>query len=146
VTTASLVRGYDGGVIRATALPERLAQGVAERVVALVVDSLDLDALLARVDVNALLDRIDVERLLGRVDPAQILDRLDPDTLLARVDIQALLARVDVDALLARTDLAAPIAEAATGTAEGALGLLRRSTMRADESVARWSGRLLGRT
>jgi ribosomal protein L12E/L44/L45/RPP1/RPP2 len=51
-------------------LPERLAQTVAERVVALVVSALDLDALLARVDVNALLDQVDIEELVAKVDLA----------------------------------------------------------------------------
>jgi hypothetical protein len=128
VTTARHDAGYHGRVVRIGAVPERLVQGVAERVVALVVDSLDLDALLARVDIDAVLDRIDVERLLDRVD------------------IDRLLERVDANALLARIDLAAAMADATKGTAGVALTSLRGTSRRADESVARWSDRLLGRT
>jgi len=65
-----------------------VAQGLAERVVDLVVSALDVDALLGRVDVDALLGRVDVDRLLAGVGI---------DDLLARVDIDALLARVDMD-------------------------------------------------
>jgi hypothetical protein len=137
---------YDVGVVRVAALPERLAQGVAERVVALVVDSLDVNALLARVDLNVVLDRIDVDRLLDRVDPTSLLDRLDVNALLDRVDIERLLERIDVNALLDRVDLTSTMTDAATSTADEALTALRRSTARADDSVARWSGRLLGRT
>jgi hypothetical protein len=133
-------------VVRVAALPERLAQGVAERVVALVVDSLDVNALLARVDLNTLLDQIDVDHLLDRVDPAELLDQLDLNALLDRIDVERLLTRVDVNALLARTDLATTMADAATGTADQLLALVRQSAARADETVARWSGRLLGRS
>jgi hypothetical protein len=127
------------------ALPERLAQGVAERVVALVVASLDLDALIADVDVNALLDQVDVDRLLARVDPGTLVDRLDVNAVLDRIDVDRLLARVDVNALLARTDLASTVADAATSTAGGGLDALRRTAARADDTVAGWCARLLGR-
>ncbi|MGH9210534.1 MAG: hypothetical protein ACRD2C_07600 [Acidimicrobiales bacterium] len=107
--------------------PERLAQAIAERVVALVVEAVDVDALVRRVDVNALLDQIDIERLLDRVDVA------------------ALLERIDLDALLARTDLAAMVARAASGTADDALVSLRGRAAEADDVVARWGDRLRGR-
>jgi hypothetical protein len=107
--------------------PERLAQAVAERVVSLVVDALDVDALVRRVDMNALLDQIDVERLLDRID------------------VEALLDRIDLDALVARTNLAAMVASAAGGTADEALEALRGHAERADDSVAGWVARLRGR-
>lgn len=106
-------------MVRMTAVPERVAQAVAERVVALVVDSLDVDALLAKVDVNALLDQIDVERLLERVD---------------------------LDALLARTDLAAMLTSTANSAADDALRAVRGTAARADGTVGRWADRVMGRS
>jgi hypothetical protein len=133
-------------VVRFPASPDRLVQGIAERVVALVVDALDLDALLATVDVDALLDRVDVERLLDRIDVQQVLDRVDVQQVLDRVDVQQLLDKVDVDALIARTDLAAAMADATRGTGGAALASLRRASRRADAAAVRLPDHLLGRT
>ena len=119
-----------------TDVPERLAQGVAERVVALVVDALDVNDLLARVDVDALLARIDV---------AALLDRVDLDDLLERVDVEVLLDRVDVERLMRRIDLATTMASTASSAAEGTLGALRRTARRGDDLAARWADRLVGR-
>ena len=46
---------------------ESLAQRVAERVIDLVVEVLDVNALMARVDLNAVLDRVDIARIAPRV-------------------------------------------------------------------------------
>jgi hypothetical protein len=131
-------------VVLGSTLPERLAQGVAERVVALVVESLDLNKLLARIDVNALLDQIDVDALVLRVDPEPLLDRIDIDSLLARVDVDVLLDRIDVETLLARINLAAMATGTASGAADEALTALRRRARRADTAVAGVAARLLG--
>ena len=104
-------------------LPERLAQAVAERVVALVVDALD---------VNALLARIDVDQLLARVDVAALLER---------VDVDALVARIDVDQLVARIDLASTVATTASGAAEDSLAAVRHTARRGDDLVAGWVAR-----
>ena len=47
---------------------EGLAQQVAGRVVDLVANALDVNALVARVDLNAVLGQVDVAALLERVD------------------------------------------------------------------------------
>ena len=49
-------------------MPERLARAVADRVVSLVVEALDVDALVRRVDINAVLEQIDIDRLVERID------------------------------------------------------------------------------
>ena len=116
-------------------VPERIAQAVAERVVALVVDALDVNALLARVDVDELLDRIDVDALLARVDVADLVDQVDVDDLLARVDVEALVARIDLASTMAAT----------AGSAAGdTLAVVRRTARRADDVVASWVDHLPG--
>ena len=69
-----------------------------------ILQRIDLDALLAEVDLDGLLEGVDPNRLLARVDPDALLDRVDPDRLLDRVDPNALLDRVDPDRLLERLD------------------------------------------
>jgi hypothetical protein len=46
---------------------ESLAQRVAERVLDLVVNALDVNALMQRVDLNAVLDQVDVEAVRSQV-------------------------------------------------------------------------------
>jgi len=90
---------------RMTDPAEGLAQQVAGRVIDLVANALDVNALVARVDLNAVLGRVDVAALLDRVDVDALLARVDVNQLVGRVDVAALLDRVDVDALLARVDV-----------------------------------------
>ena len=40
---------------------EAMAQSIAERVISLVLDAVDVNALLGRVDLDTLLDRVDIE-------------------------------------------------------------------------------------
>jgi hypothetical protein len=127
---------YDPSVARVMDLPERMAQGVAERVVGLVVDTLDINALLSRIDVNSLLDRVDLDALVARIDL---------DTLVARIDLDALVARIDIDRLVARVDVARAMTTTATSAAEEVLGALRSAAARGDASTARLADRLIGR-
>jgi uncharacterized RDD family membrane protein YckC len=121
---------------------EALAQLVAERVVELVVDALDVNALLDRVNVDALLDRTDVDRLLDRTDVNRLLGRVDVGRLMADVDLNPILARVDMDDLIAQTDLGAVIAQSSGGVAGNALDVVRSQAVGLDEFIARWVGRL----
>jgi hypothetical protein len=41
---------------------EAMAQSIAERVIALVLDTVDVNAVLDRVDIDTLLDRVDIEK------------------------------------------------------------------------------------
>lgn len=154
---------------RMTEQVEPRAQEVAERVVDLVVRSLDvnalvqqidpepiivqvdLDKLIDRLDLNKLVDRVDVDKLLARIDVDALLSRVDIDRLLARVDVAAVVDRVDVnevaqrldiDALAAQTDLGAVIARSSGGVAANALDVLRSQAVGLDEFIARWVGRL----
>jgi len=84
---------------------ETLAQVVAERVVEIVVQALDMNEIIRRIDLTAAIDQIDVNRLLDRVDVTEILDRVDVDRLLDQVDVDGLIERVDVDAIVQRVDV-----------------------------------------
>ncbi len=133
---------------------EQLAQAVAERVVGLVLEAIDLDALLARVDVDGLIDRVDVDKIVARVDVDAIVERVDIDQLIARVDVDELIGRVDVkklvdridiDALVEQTEVGTIIARSTSGVASEALDLVRAQGVGLDDFVARWVDRILRR-
>jgi uncharacterized RDD family membrane protein YckC len=142
---------------------EQLAEKTAERVIDLVVRSLDVNAVVQRVDLNAVLDQVDVNKLVDRVDMDKILDQVDLNRVLAKVDLDDLLARVDVDAIVDRvdingiaqnldidaiamhTDIGAMIARSSGGVAADARDAARSQAVGLDEWIARWVARLLRR-
>lgn len=124
---------------------ERLAQMVAERVVNLVVEAIDLDALIAKIDLDALLDRVDVERIVDRVDVERIVERVDVNALVGRVDIDHIVSQLDIDSLVEQTELGSIIAKSTTGVLTEVLDLLRSQGVGLDDFCARWTNRLLRR-
>jgi hypothetical protein len=120
---------------------ESIVQGVAQRAIELVVEALDVNALLARMDLNAVLvrvelnglldrvdlnqvlDRVDINQVLDRVDINQVLDRVDMNRLMARVDINKIVDRIDIEALVADTDLGAHMASSTSTLATEAADL-----------------------
>src|SRR5215469_3119109 len=106
---------------------EQLAQRVAERALDLVIDALDINALVARLDLNAVLDRIDVQALLEQVD------------------LNALIQRIDVEALVTHTDFGEIIAKQTSGIASGALDAVRSQSVSIDGTIDRGVWRLVRR-
>ena len=92
-----------------TVSAEALAQRVAERVIDLVVQAIDINALLQLVDLNALLARVDVNVPLKQMDLNALLKQVDLNEPLRQIDLNALLARVDVNAPLKQMDVNAPL-------------------------------------
>ena len=118
---------------------EALAQRVAERVVDLAVQALDVNALVRRVDLNALLDQIDFDaHVLAKIDVNALLTRVDVAALLARVDVNELLGRIDMDSLVEQTDLGAVIAKSSGGAASEALDAARSQAVGLDQFIDRW--------
>lgn len=142
---------------------ESMAQTVAKRATELVIEALDVNALLDgtdlnrlldRIDVNRVLDRVDVERVIDRVNMDRVLDRVDMDRLIARVDMQALLNqvdvneladRIDVGALLDKTELGEIITRSSTTIFSEGIDLVRSQAVGLDDFLARWVNRLLRR-
>jgi hypothetical protein len=134
---------------------EQLAQAVAERVVTIVMDAIDIDAILKRVDVDALVKRVDVDGVVSRVDVYGLIDRVDVDGLIDRVDVQKIIervdvkdvvARVDIDALLEQTEMGSIIARSTTGVASEVLDVIRAQGVGLDDFFARWVNRILRRS
>lgn len=111
---------------------ESIVQGVAQRAMELVVEALDVNALLARMDLNAvlvrvelngLLDRVDINQVLDRVDINRVLDRVDMHRLMARVDVNEIVDRLDIETLMGNTDLGAHMASSTSTLAAEAADL-----------------------
>ena len=116
---------------------EQLAQAVAERVVSIVMDAIDIDALLERVDVDALVSRVDVDGVVSRVDVDKLIDR---------VDVEKIIERVDIDKLMEQTELGSIIARSTTGVASEVLDVIRAQAVGLDDFFARWANRILRRS
>jgi hypothetical protein len=133
---------------------EQLAQAVADRVVAIVMDAIDINAILERVDVDALIRRVDVDGVVSRVDVDDVVNRVDVEQIIERVDVQKIIERVDVkdivdridiDALLEQTELGSIIARSTTGVASEVLDVIRAQGVGLDDFFARWVNRILRR-
>ena len=125
---------------------EQLAQAVAERVVTIVMDAIDIDALLERVDVDALLSRVDVDGVVSRVDVDKLIDRVDVDKIVSRVDVEKIIERVDIASLMERTELGSIIARSTTGVATEVLDVIRAQGVGLDDFFSRWVNRILRRS
>ena len=133
---------------------ESMAQAVAKRVIELVLEALDLNALLDRIDLNAVLDRIDLNAVIARVDLNaalaqvdlnQLLDQVDMNRLMARVDLTELIGNVDLEELADNSEFGAVISKSTSTVASGALDLVRSQAVGLDDFAARWVARLLRR-
>jgi hypothetical protein len=125
---------------------EQLAQAVAERVVTMVMDAIDIDALLDRVDVDKVVSRVDVDKVVSRVDVDKLIDRVDVQKIIDRVDVEEIVQRVDIDALMEKTELGTIIARSTTGVASEVLDVIRAQGVGLDDFFARWVNRILRRS
>ena len=133
---------------------EQLAQAVAERIVALIFEVIDINAIVDQVDIEKVIDRVDINKIVSRVDIDQILDRVDIEKVIDRVDIQKVIERVDInsivneidiDALVEQTELGSIIARSTTGILTEILDVIRAQGVGLDDFILRWGNRLIGR-
>ena len=125
--------------------PDRLPQLIAEQVVKLVVDALDVNALIERVDMDAVIDRVDINRIIERVDVDAVIERVDINRVIERVDINAIIDELDLEAILEHTELGSLIARSTSNVVSEVLDVVRANGVTADDVVARWVNRLLRR-
>jgi uncharacterized RDD family membrane protein YckC len=110
---------------------------VADALVPVVVDAVDLNETLNRVDINELLERVDVDALLRSVDVNALIERIDVNALLERVDIDKIVERVDVNALASRVEVGSLVGRGTEGILKSFLDLLRRQVVGLDVIVMR---------
>jgi hypothetical protein len=130
---------------------ELLAQNVARRVIELVVEALDLNALIGQIDLNRVLDQVDINKLLARVDVQALLtqvdvnelaSQVDVNALASQVDVNALASQVDINALLQRTDVEALLTRSSSSIVSEGIDLVRSQAVGLDDFLARWVYRL----
>jgi hypothetical protein len=124
---------------------EHVAQAVAERVVSLVMEAIDMDALLDRIDVDSVIARVDVDAVVARVDVEALIDRVDVEKIIERVDVNKIVERIDIDSVMEQTELGSIIARSTTGVASDVLDLVRSQAVGLDDFVARLVNRILRR-
>jgi hypothetical protein len=133
---------------------EQLAQSLAERIVPLIVDAIDIDSILDKVDIEKVIERVDVEQIVERVDIDKIVERVDIQEIINRVDVQQIIERVDInaivetidiDSLVEQTELGSIIARSTTGILTEVLDVVRAQGVGLDDFILRWGNRLVGR-
>jgi hypothetical protein len=124
---------------------EHLAQSIADRIVTLVLEAIDVDALIDRVDVDKIVDRVDVDKIVARVDVDKIVDRVDVQKIAQRIDVNAIVDQLDIDALVQHTELGSIIARSTTGVITEILDVIRSQGVGLDDFMLRWANRLVGR-
>jgi hypothetical protein len=75
----------------------------------LILEHVEVDAVVAAVDLDQAAARLDVDRVVSRADLDAVLARIDVDDVVRRVDVDAIARRLDLDAVLDRPDLTAMI-------------------------------------
>jgi hypothetical protein len=133
---------------------EQLAQSLAERVVPMIIDAIDINSIIEKVDINQVVQRVDVDDIINKVDVDRIVERVDIEAIIDRVDIQKIIDRVDInkiiegmdiDALVEQTELGSIIARSTTGIVTEILDVIRAQGVGLDDFALRWANRLIGR-
>lgn len=124
---------------------EQLAQALAERIVPMVIEAIDIDSLIDRVDVDKVVSRVDVDNVVSKVDVDKIIDRVDVQKIIERVDVNAIVEKIDIDALVEQTELGSIIARSTTGILTEILDVIRAQGVGLDDFIFRWANRLIGR-
>jgi hypothetical protein len=124
---------------------EQLAQSLAERVVPMIIDAIDINSIIEKVDVNQLVQRVDVNEIVNEVDIEAIIDRVDIQQIIDRVDINKIVEGINIDALVEQTELGSIIARSTTGIVTEILDVIRAQGVGLDDFALRWANRLIGR-
>ena len=138
---------------------ERLIAAVLEVIdLDAVIETVDLDRAVAQVDLMRAIDLVDLHEVIGKVDLDEVIGKVDLDEVAKRIDLDAIAARIDIDAILGRVDLVGLaeeiidgvdlpdiIREASTSVTADVMTDVRSSSERADDAVANAVNRFLRR-
>lgn len=124
---------------------EQLAQSLAERIVPMIIDAIDINSIIEKVDINQVVQRVDVDEIVSKVDVEAIIDRVDIQKIIDRVDINKIVEGIDIDALVEQTELGSIIARSTTGIVTEILDVIRAQGVGLDDFTLRWANRLIGR-
>lgn len=116
----------------------------------LVIDNVDIDAIIARVDLDGAVTRVDLMAIVSRLDVDAVVAQVDLDAAVARVDLNAAIHRADLigvaNEIIDGVDLPAIIRDASTSVTAEVMTDVRSGGERADDAVSEFVGRMLGRS
>ena len=118
-----------------------VARPVVRKVVALVLDEVDLTALVRdNVDLDALIANVDLDALMAKVDLNALMSTVDIDAIIGRVDFESIVQQV-----LQTIDIGAIIRESSESVTSDAVQSVRTRGSEADVAIGRTVDRLLRR-
>lgn len=94
-------------------------QAVIGRVVEMVIDQLDMSALIQRIPIDEVIDNLDIEAIVDKID------------------IKAIVARIDIEEIVADVDMGAIIRDSTTGLAGETVDAIRVQVMGLDLFASR---------
>lgn len=103
-----------------------------------------LQAVVRRV-VELVLDQIDMEALVDRIPVDRVIEKVDIDAIAARIDIDAIIDRIDVEEIVASVDMGAIVRDSTTSLAGETIDAIRVQVMGVDLFAARVVDRILRR-
>jgi hypothetical protein len=103
-----------------------------------------MQAVIRRV-VELVLDQIDMEALIDRIPIDHVIDKVDVDAIAAKIDIDAIIDRVSVEDIVAGVDMGAIVRDSTTGLAGETVDAIRVQLMGVDLFVSRITDRILRR-
>ncbi len=79
--------------------------------IAAIVEKIDIDAIAKGIDLDAIVDKIDVDAIVRRVDVDAIVSQVDIDAIASRIDVDSIVDKIDVDAIVRRVDVDAIVSQ-----------------------------------
>lgn len=95
-----------------------------------------MQAVVRRV-VELVIDQIDMEALVDRIPVDRVIEKVDIDAIAARIDIDAIIDRISIEDIVASVDMGAIVRDSTTGLAGETVDAIRVQVMGVDLFLAR---------
>lgn len=95
--------------------------------------------------VELVLDQIDMEALIDRIPVDHVIDKVDIDAIAAKIDIDAIIDRISIEDIVASVDMGSIVRDSTTGLAGETVDAIRVQVMGIDLLLARVVDRILRR-
>lgn len=103
-----------------------------------------MQAVIGRV-VEMVIDQIDMSALIQRIPIDEVVDNLDIEAIVDKIDIKAIVARIDIEEIVADVDMGAIIRDSTTGLAGETVDAIRVQVMGLDLFASRVVDKVLRR-
>lgn len=103
-----------------------------------------MQAVIGRV-VEMVIDQIDMSALIQRIPIDEVVDNLDIEAIVDKIDVKAIVARIDIEEIVADVDMGAIIRDSTTGLAGETVDAIRVQVMGLDLFATRIVDKVLRR-